>query len=74
MSVPSDDRFDLWTACRLLAARPECVHHLNGPCNVCGPSLSLDQTVRWLRELRDLGVIDDAELRDLGIADDAADV
>jgi hypothetical protein len=45
---------DLLAALRILAARPECVHGLNGPCRECGPSLSLDEAIAWQQELRDL--------------------
>ncbi len=40
----------------LLAERPECEHNLNGPCRVCGPAASIEETLRWRAEMRDLGV------------------
>lgn len=40
----------------LLADRPECVHNLNGPCRTCGPSMSIEETLRWRAQMRDLGV------------------
>jgi len=46
----------------LLGDRPECEHNLNGPCRVCGPAASIEETLRWRAEMRDLGV--------QGLADD----
>lgn len=43
-----------------LARRPQCEHNLNGPCRVCGPSMSPDETLRWEAALNDLiGEVDD---------------
>jgi len=30
-------------AFRILSARPECEHGLNGPCAVCGPGATLEE-------------------------------
>jgi hypothetical protein len=47
---PGDPFADL----RALAARPECIHHLNGPCRECGPSLNADEARAFAAELAQL--------------------
>jgi hypothetical protein len=40
----------------LLADRPQCEHNLNGPCRICGPGLTVEETLRWKAEMQQLGV------------------
>ena len=52
-----DEKVSFWDAIMALENRPECEHHLNGPCIECGDSLNLAEALAWQEELRELGIL-----------------